>query len=307
MKTSHVFWGTLFIVLGMLILLNNFSPISLYWDDLWQFWPLVLVLLGISLMIRNRGGKIIFAASAAIFLAVTIFASVKYTSGFINNDFEVSFDDDHDHSYVVNEYKEDYDASIDKAVLKLDAKAGDFNIDSSSDDLIYVKTVGTTDNNFNLTKNDEDGVSNLKFKMKKTRFHFGKSNYKNRVNISLSEKPVWDLDLDVGAASIDLDLTKYKIEKLDVDMGAASLDVKLGDLNDNTDVTVNAGASSINISIPEEAGCEIKTDDVLSSNSFDNFRKISSGHYRTSNFDEAQKKIYINIDCGVSSVSVDRY
>jgi hypothetical protein len=307
MKTSHIFWGTLFIVLGLLVLLNNFSPIGLYWEDLWQFWPVVLVLLGVSLMIRNRAGKIILAASAAIFLAVTIFASVKFTTGFINNDFEVSFDDDHNSSYTMNEYKENYDPSITKAVLNLDAKAGDFNIDSSTSDLIYVKTKGTTSNNFNLTKNDDDGVSSLKLKMKKTRFHFGKNNYKNQVNVSLNEKPLWDLDLNVGAASIDLDLTKYKVEKLNVDMGAASLDVKLGALSESSEVTVNAGASSIDISVPEEVGCEIKTDDILSSNSYDNFQKIKSGLYRTSNFDEVQKKIYINIDCGISSVSVNRY
>jgi len=306
MKTSHIFWGTLFIVLGMLILLNNFSPIGLYWEDLWEYWPVVLVLLGISLMIRNRAGKVILAASAAVFLAVTIFASVKFTTGFINNDFEVSFDDDNYHNYTVNEYKEDYDSSINRAILNLDAKAGDFNIDSVSSELIYVKTIGT-DNKFYLSKYDNDGTSNLKFKMKKTRFHFGKGNYKNKVNISMNENPVWDLNLDVGAASIDLDLTKYKIEKLDVDMGAASLDVKLGALNHKTDVIVEAGASSINISVPKEVGCEIKTDDVLSSNSYDNFRKIKSGLYRTSNFDEVQKKIYINIDCGVSSVSIYRY
>ena len=307
MKTSHIFWGTLFIVLGLLVLLNNFSPIGLYWEDLWQFWPVVLVLLGVSLMIRNRAGKIILAASAAIFLAVTIFASVKFTTGFINNDFEVSFDDDHNSSYTMNEYKENYDPSITKAVLNLDAKAGDFNIDSSTSDLIYVKTKGTTSNNFNLTKNDDDGVSKLKLKMKKTRFHFGKSNYKNQVKVSLNEKPIWDLELNVGAASIDLDLTRYKIKKLHVDMGAASLDVKLGALSQSSEVTVNAGASSIDISVPEEVGCEIKTDDILSSNSYDNFQKIRSGFYRTSNFDDAQKKIYINIDCGVSSVSVNRY
>ncbi len=306
MKTSHIFWGTLFIVLGMLILLNNFSPIGLYWEDLWEYWPVVLVLLGISLMIRNRAGKVILAASAAVFLAVTIFASVKFTTGFINNDFEVSFDDDNYHNYTVNEYKEDYDSSINRAILNLDAKAGDFNIDSVSSELIYVKTIGT-DNKFYLSKYDNDRTSNLKFKMKKTRFHFGKGNYKNKVNISMNENPVWDLNLDVGAASIDLDLTKYKIEKLDVDMGAASLDVKLGALNHKTDVIVEAGASSINISVPKEVGCEIKTDDVLSSNSYDNFRKIKSGLYRTSNFDEVQKKIYINIDCGVSSVSIYRY
>lgn len=306
MKTSHIFWGTLLIVLGLLILLNNFSPIGLYWEDLWQYWPIVLVLFGVSLMIRNRVGKVILAASAAIFLAVTIFASVKFTTGFINNDFEFSFDDNDNHNYTTKEYREDYNPSMPHAVLNLDAKAGDFNIDSTSTDLIYVKTTGT-ENNFYLEKTDEDSTSSIKLKMRKTKFHFGKNNYKNIVDIAMNEKPLWDLNIDVGAASVDLDLSRFKIEKLDVDMGAASLYVRLGNLTNTTDVDINAGASSITLSIPEEAGCEIKTSDVLSSNSYENFTKIKSGHYKTPNFDEAQKKIYITIDCGVSSIRVNRY
>jgi hypothetical protein len=70
---------------------------------------------------------------------------------------------------------------------------------------------------------------------------------------------------------------------------------------------VDAGASDINVFIPETSGCKILIDGALSSKHFTDFEKIDSEIYQTANFDEAENKIFINIDCGVSSISVDRY
>jgi len=141
---------------------------------------------------------------------------------------------------------------------------------------------------------------------KKAVFRFG-DDYKNQVDVKLNSKPVWDMSFDVGAASMDFDLTPFKVKNIDVDMGAAAITIKINDLSPETEITVDAGASDINIFIPKESGCKIVTDGALSSKHFSEFKKLDSDHYMTDNFDEALNKVYINIDCGVSSISVDRY
>jgi LiaF transmembrane domain len=306
MKTSNVFWGTLFIVLGLLVLLNNFSPVTLFWEDIWQYWPIVLVLLGISMLVKHNAGKAMLASAAAIVLAVTIFSSVKFGTDFINNDFEVVFDDNNNHNYTITEYDEDFDSSLTKAKLNVNGGVGSFKIDSTTDKLIYVKTIGI-ENNFNLSRDDAKGTSTLELDMKKRKFHIGKSKYKNKIDIMLNENIEWDLNFDVGAASMKLDLTKYNVSNFTVDMGAASLNAKLGSLAERLNVVVNAGASKISISVPEEVGCELKMDDVLSANNIVGFKYFKSGLYRTEGFNESEKKIFISIDCGVSSINIDRY
>jgi hypothetical protein len=143
--------------------------------------------------------------------------------------------------------------------------------------------------------------------MKKTTFHLGKNKFKNRVDIALNEKPIWDINIDGGASAMNLDLTKFKIENIYVGMGAASLDVKLGTLSDKTRLNIEAGASNIDILVPDEVGCQVLTDDVLSSKNIHGFIKIDSGLYRTAGFDETGKKVFIEIDCGVSSINIRRY
>lgn len=48
-------------------------------------------------------------------------------------------------------------------------------------------------------------------------------------------------------------------------------------------------------------------DGALSSKHFDEFKKIDSDNFETENFIEAANKVYLNIECGVSSISVERY
>ncbi|UCH66786.1 MAG: hypothetical protein JSW63_06590 [Ignavibacterium sp.] len=307
MKTSHIFWGTLFIVLGILILANNFSTINLYWDNLVQYWPLVLVLLGISMLVKNVAGKSLIAGAAAVVLALVIFASVNFTTSFVfDDDYEVDIGSGVKGDYSIREYREAYDSSITNAILYLDGGVGNFRIASETDDLIYTMLEGPT-NNFNYSKNQIDSVANINLNMKDFTVNLGSSKIKNKVDIALNTEPLWDLDLAFGAASMKFDFAKFKVEDINIDMGAARLDIKLGALVDNVNFNLNAGMSQINITVPEEVGCEINTDAIFSRKNIKDFEKIESDFYRTENFESADKKIFINIDCGVSSIDVRRY
>ncbi len=123
----------------------------------------------------------------------------------------------------------------------------------------------------------------------------------------LNNNPEWELNFDVGAASVDLDLTQYKVSTLNVGMGAAAFNVKLGNLVDVARIKIDAGASDIDILIPDSVGCEINSDAALSSRNYEGFTKINNDIYRSEDFDKFSKKIYIDIDCGVSSIDVKRY
>ena len=306
MKTSHIFWGLLFIGLGLLVLINNFTTIFMDWATIWKLWPLVVVLLGLSILVKHKYGKGVIAGLAAIVLAFAMFASVKTATHLFHNDFEIVLGEEGDYNFETTEYTESFDSTLTFATLNFDAGAGSFNISKTTENLFDATTEGRKDN-FYLKRYDSDNRSKIDFMMQKTRFRIGSDNYKNRVEMSLNSKPVWDMNFDVGAASMDFDLTELKTQNIDVDMGAASITIKLGSLSSKTKLSIDAGASDINIYIPKESGCKISTDGALSSKHFNEFEKINSDHFETADFNEAANKIYIEIDSGVSSISVDRY
>ena len=150
--------------------------------------------------------------------------------------------------------------------------------------------------------------STITMDMKKRHFVFSDNEHsKNKTLIKLNTSPVWDLNFEVGAAAINFDFSPYKTDKIEIKMGAASLKAKLGNKSDVTNMYVKAGVSSVDILVPESSGCEIQCKTALSSKEFDDFIKVNSNLYRTANFDSAKKKIYLDIDTGISSIHVSRY
>ncbi len=310
MKTKHLFWGFLFITLGTLILINNFTSINFYWLNIWQFWPLFLILIGISLLIKQEAIRAILISLTAIVLGAAIFSTVKLGWGYFRE--EVFIDGNHreirdeDKNLETKVFEERFDENINYASLHFEGGAGSFKIADTTNKLFSAVTKGY-DNNYNLTRLDEDDNVKLHFENKRERFFIFRGKNKNRVNISLNANPVWKMNFDLGAAASEFDFRKFKVEDLDIDIGAAKLEIILGDLLDSSRVEIDAGVSSIEISVPQNVGCEVNADIVLSKKDFEGFNKTGDNLYRTDNFETSAKKIYMNIDTGISSIKIKRY
>ena len=123
----------------------------------------------------------------------------------------------------------------------------------------------------------------------------------------MNEKPVWSIDLGIGAGKGDFDFSNYKVKRLDLETGAASIDIKFGDKVDNATVEVKSGVASVKFRVPEGVGCEIRMDGALNSKDFDGFEKVRSGVWQTEGYDKATKKITFDVESGLSSLKVSRY
>ena len=308
MKSKHFFWGALFISLGILILLNNFFYLNFGWADLWKFWPVVLVFWGLAIIIKDVFFKGILAACSGIILALVIFATFKAGTDIIVNNFDWDsrdFNISIDKSDNYHKYTENYDRSIKEANFHFESGAGAFIIRDTTHDLFSSRTNGI-DYDFMVHKDSDNKEADITLSAQETHLRFRHGKLRNKVEISLNENPVWDLDLNFGAASGDFDLHKYKTRKVDISMGAASLKLRLGDNVAESNVDIEGGASSIEVYVPENAGCDIHTDIALSSKSFSGFNKVGDDHYQTPNFDNSKNKIYLSVSTGVSSVKVIR-
>lgn len=307
MKPKYIFWGLFFVTLGSLILISNFSIVNLNLTKLWKLWPLALILWGISFIVNKDFIKVIFAGVIAIVLGLTIFGAGQSFLNLFDRDFDIEFANGDDYSYAdTTRYVEPYDNKIKNADLKIDARVGQFKILEPTSELVSVLTRGLKDN-YIFQRTDSDHRASIDLKTKKTKIRLKKGTLKNRIEMGLSSQPIWNMNFDLGAAEINFDLSQYKVSTAKLDIGAASLDLKLGDKYPETIIDIDAGASSIDIMIPDSSGCEIRSDVALSSKHFEGFEKVNSDLYRTENFTSAKNKIFIRIDAGVSSIDVRRY
>ena len=307
MKNSNLFWGGILVALGILFILNNLNFLDFNWWNIFRMWPMLLVLLGVTLLPIKNGIKM---ALTFIILAITIALLFTDTS-FNRSGRSIRYNWDFSDSRDYNKYKrsdqhfyEPYHSDVDEATLDIEAVAGDFSIGGNTNNLIEIWQDGNVGPYvFSTRRNGNHQYLDLNLKDS----HLRMKRLINDVEIQLSEKLVWDINLESGAAKIDLDLSDYRTGTIDIQGGASSTYLKLSDLQKKTSVNIESGASAITIAIPENAGCELTTSTILSSKNFSGFSRIEKGLYQTDNFETAKNKVYIDIEAAVTSLRVRRY
>ncbi|MDY0102424.1 MAG: DUF5668 domain-containing protein [Lentimicrobium sp.] len=313
MSYKKIFWGVMLVLIGVMFILKNTGIIFFDWLTIWRLWPLVLILWGISIIPVKDYVKLILSL---VFIALSILLVNRYDKtgyysfGWNGHDQRRHFEWNDNDSENTNESKQEMFQTLDSLIthveLKLEAAAGDFRIDENIPEdkmLTFVKTGSI--GNYSMTSRDDSTKRFVELKINESNIRM--NNRSNRVQLGLNTYPVWDFDLDIGAASIDFDLSSYRVGNLKIDGGASSIKVKLGEAMEHTDVDIDAGAASIDLFIPEGAGAELKTETALTSRNFQGFTKIKNGLYRTDNFETSAQKIKIDIDAAVSSVNIKRY
>ena len=278
-------------------------------------WPVILVILGISLLPIKTAVRVILSFLVVIVAVIWLAISDRhhdYRSDTWNwnwpewhySDRDYDYDEDDDDEWTDQVLTETYDASIENAVLDLDAVAGEFILENTTSHLLKFTREGNI-GKYYLDAEDAGNAAILRLTVGDKTIR-GK-NLVNNAEIELNPKPVWDIKIDAGAAKIDFDFSEFKIDRVDVDGGASSIKIRFGDKYDKTDLKIDTGASSVFIEIPEDLGCKVKTSMVLSGRKLDGFDKLGSGNYETPNFENSDKQIYIDIDAAVSSLKVERY
>lgn len=301
MKTGQIFWGIFFLIFGSLFLLSKYDLLVMNWSFAWDLWPLLLIFWGLSIITKDSKVKPFISAAFGIIIAVIVF-------GIISNIFEHTSADDISWSSSgnTNYFSEEWNKSIENAHLEIHAGGGKFVINDTTDKLIEGKAKGIFSNS-SFEYDTSGNVANLLYELQDENIKiFPKHNLMNYLSVQLNPKPVWDIDLEFGAAKLNCDFSKYKVASLNLESGAASSKFKFGRLQKEVNVKIEMGAAKLKILVPKEFGCKIEGEMVLVAKDFRGFNKTEDS-YITDDYDKADGKINIQIEGGVSSIDVERY
>jgi hypothetical protein len=318
MKLDRLIWGILLLFIGGVLLLENFGVIDFYWRTVWHFWPIFLIIAGVNILFNRNNSQTGNIISIAVLVISLSFLFVKgqekpansWFGKHFNKDIDINIDDDDDKDTAFNRLNlfEPYIAadSAKKTVLNISGGGISFKLDGETSELINAD-IKKRHGNFSLKKLVTDSATILTLNMDDRRNKWKFSDSGNDVDFKLNKAANWDILMKLGAGEADLDFTGYKVRTFRFDGGAAALDIKMGDLLPIADVIVKSGVADVKIKVPTNAGCRIKTKTGLSAKDFEGFEKLSDGVYETSNYKTSTKKIFINLDGGLSNFEVERY
>jgi hypothetical protein len=314
MKYKHLFWAIILISIGILFMLGNFGIIHFNWFTFWRLWPLILIFWGIAILPMKDIFKLVLLI-VTVLLTIIFFNRIEETRpwyfnfhrGFNDGDFKL-WDSDSDEGSTYN-YKDQnllvpFDSLAVKGILNLDAAAGNFAISGSTHDFLAFSKSGDI-GNYELTSSDQKGIKTITLKMNEGSVRHNIK--KNSVDIRLNVKPTWNLDLNIGAAEMNLDLSEYKIDTAQFNAGASSIEIRLGDKNPLTVVNFDAGASSITVKVPKTSGCQVSSESFMISKEFDGLEKTSDNVYQSPAFTSNRNKIFITVKTAISKIRIERY
>ena len=296
---SKISTGVWLIFFGVIALLHNFDIVHFNFYSILKYWPLLIVSLGINLIFqyKNYGTAVIIAVNMAlcIFLAYVGFTSTdkfNWTGKVVYKN--ATTDTSETAKSVMIPFSED----ITKPELTFNIGASTVNIDSNTTQLLEA-TSASKDLGFSLDNEGNQIELNAVINDKNAKDH--------NVNLALSNKANWDLAFNIGAARFTADFSTHNIESLEINSGAATVNLKLGHpVTEKVNIEINTAASTCKILIPKDAACAIDVTTILSNNKLAGFTK-KNDVWQTENYETATKKYFIELNGAANSLKIDRY
>lgn len=301
MKAKQLFWGFIFITLGALALSARYDWMFVNYDLLIDMWPLILIFGGIAIIFRESKLRIILNILLGITVGAIFFAFIHNIFSSDSDEFFYDEEFDSPSAGLYENYSHDYDY----ADLVISGGVGDFQIDGTTDKLYEAIPTGIFQNyDVSVSGRDNNGVE--------VNFDLGdeidlSSSQNNKLKIKLNENPIWSLELNLGAANSVFNLEDFKVRKIELSTGATNTKIKLGDRLNRTDIHIEMGAASVKLYIPEDAGCRVISSSLLVIKDLPDFIKKSDGNFETDDFNNADQKIFVNMEGGLANFEVIRY
>lgn len=329
-KKNNYFLGGLLIVIGAFVLAFNLDILDFNYTftKIASFWPVLLIIAGVAVLLdENKSvSNPVTALLIALSIPLAIYSMVHKGVDKIKNNFqedielnwdnENSYDDSDNyddeskgnHKRVEQDFTIPIGANIEEATLDFGGGAAEFFLETTDNSLFEAKTK-LSSGSYKLSESQSGSEHDIDFELKGNNgksFNFSDNDH-NQVFLKLNPKPIWDIEMGIGAGDLGFDLSPFKVRTLEVKTGAASLNLKLGDKIDNMEVQVKSGMAKVELEVPESVGCQIKMEGALNDNTFKGFKKVDDDLWESDNYRTAKKKIEIEFASGFSSVSVKRY
>ncbi len=285
------------ILLGIVFLLNNFGILSWdLWQNLWKFWPILLVLFGVEIILgRNASVKSFVFLLILIFLVPTILVLNPFTGNPLATK-KINFE-----RPLGNLTKASFKFELPSTNLKIT------NVNENATEIFtgflkYSQVLPKP----TLSENRHFGEAAYKIVQTERKQVPLSNNIGNSGEFKLTNAVPLELVFKSNTAVLDLNLKKLRVSALQVDSKAGSINV-IFPKDFSTRAYFLTQASLIKLTIPKENGVSLKIDSSFKSLKLDSerFKKFDKANYKSTNFDTSQIKIEIEISGSASNIEIN--
>ena len=298
--------GLLFVLLGVLLLLTTTGVVSFgIWLELADYWPLLLVLIGVEFILIRRALLIRAGVIVLILVVSTVAAYFSVPEYAPNDPLRVTYAEplrDAETLHLNMEFvggsveltSEMPDAPSPARLLAADFKSRPARVMREPSDgsiTYYVMSSGPF-----LRHTSDDGYSK-----RRVSFPVGLADWR----LTVSPEVEVEIDILSVATDLDLDLRNINVRKLSVETGTSDIRIQLPDNAGQTHIDIAAGATEVEIVVPQGVAARIDIDAPIKSARINPVRFLEADNeYWSPDYLEARNRVSIDIEALSADVTV---
>jgi len=287
--------GILLLFLGIVFLLQNLNVIPWgLWGTLWRFWPVLVVVIGASILLRYQNIWLVSALILAMLFACLGITIWQYGAA-------------PPAEKIPNGYSKPL-GSLEQAQVEIDFSGGSLTVGSlPPESLNFMEAGSATRNGQTSLRADfhqEDSEGRLLLSLERGGWEFW-SKAENSWQVMFNGRIALTLDIKSAAGNVSLDLSQLQITELAVDADLADYTIKVPSSAGIVHAHINADLSNIEIIVPDGVAVKLLADTDLSILKVDENRFPRKGdYYMSQDFASAENQIELELDCDLSRVQM---
>jgi hypothetical protein len=298
-RGRHLVGPLILLGAGVLLLLNNLQivPWSV-WREIWPYWPVLLVLLGLEALVT---GRVAWGTLVLLVLLLPILGLVVTASdmAFRWNDATRSAS-----GPATPLARQPLDGAT-SASVEIEYGGGALDIgplpaELASDTLADGQVFGHGSLRFDARSTLRNGRRVLQISPR----DMGHAFDLGRLELRLTPAIPVDLEIEAGASETTLNLETLRVPNLSIETGASKTRIVLP-AQGETKAEIEGGAASIDIVVPPNVAARIILDGGPNRIEIDEQRFPRRGsEYRSASFETATDRVTVRIDVGASRLVV---
>lgn len=284
-------WGVFLLFLGTVFLLQtlNILPWGL-WGSLWRFWPVLLIATGLGILLRRYNPWLVSALILVMFFSCLGIAIWQYGSPA---------------GQTTESYSEPLEG-LTNARIEIDFTAGNLVMGSLPISSPYlVEAVSQTDEDSATIRADfqrQDSTGRLYLSTGQVNRQFWSE---TSWDINLARSIPLAIDVKSAVGNLNLDLSELQVTELQMDIDAGNYMVRMPSSAGTTNVYIKADVANLQLTIPEGVAARVNSEINLAAFEIDERRfPREGGYYMSRNFESAENRIDIDLECNIGRVEV---
>jgi hypothetical protein len=290
------------VAIGVLLLLNQMG--RLRWDvvwSLWRYWPVLLILLGIETLIRTSQSRVLYLLGLLIAVAILV-GLIGYA---MLHGAETPAERPVTDTQTLSQSLQD----AERGLVTLRLSAGTIQVGTLADSpnlvegkIQYAEQSRKVEEGFAV----RNGQAEFDLRGRQENLLWAPGAKMNETwQLLFTPRVPLEVHIEMGAGSVQADLSGLKITHLELNMGAGSTVLTLPATEGTTTASVKLAVGEVTVLVPSGVGVKMRANKLLSSLNVDGQRFTHSGDaWVSDNYATASSKIDLRIDNVLGTINM---